>query len=51
MAEELGIENFKASEVCLDNFKERNSIKFRFEQGEAAAVDMKVVEDWQQTIF
>jgi len=51
LAEELGIENFKASEGWLDNFKERHSIKFRSEQGEAAAVDMEVVENWQQTLL
>ena len=45
LTEELHIERFKASDGCLDNFKERHSIKFRSEQGQAAAVDLKVVED------
>lgn len=48
MAEEFHIECFKASDGWLDNFKKRHSIKFRSEQGEAAAVDLKVVEDWQK---
>lgn len=48
LAEEFHIECFKASDGWLDNFKKRHSIKFRSEQGEAAAVDLKVVEDWQK---
>lgn len=51
LAEELSIENFKASDHWLENFKERHSIKFRTEQGEAAAVDQEVVQDWQQTVL
>lgn len=51
VAAELNIEDFKASEGWLENFKARHSIKFRAEQGEAAAVDIEVVKEWQQTIL
>lgn len=47
----MGIEDFKASEGWLDNFKTRHSIKFRTEQGEAAAIDMEAVEDWQLNVL
>lgn len=51
LAEELGIENFRASDHWLENFKDRHGIKFRTEQGEAAAVDQEVVQNWQQTVL
>jgi len=51
LAEKLKIGEFKASNHWLDNFKTRHSIKFRSEQGEAAAIDLKAVEDWQETVL
>lgn len=51
MAEELGIETFKASDHWLENFKDRHGIKFRTEQGEVAAVNQEVVTTWQETVL
>lgn len=51
MAEELKIDGFKASDGWLTNFKDRHGIKFRIEQGEAAAVDQNVVATWQETVL
>lgn len=51
LAEELEVEGFKASNHWLENFKERHGIKFRTEQGEAAAVDQEVVATWQETVL
>jgi hypothetical protein len=51
LAATLEIEDFEASDHWLENFKARHSIKFRSEQGEAAAVDLEVVENWQQTVL
>lgn len=51
LAKELKIDDFKASNGWLQNFQSRHSIVFRKEQGEAAAIDMEVVENWQQTIL
>lgn len=47
----MGIEDFKASDHWLENFKKRHGIKFRTEQGEAAAVDQEVVATFQQTVL
>lgn len=51
MAEELEIEDFKASDHWLENFKNRHGIKFRTEQGEAAVVNQEVVATWQETVL
>lgn len=51
MAKELEIEGFKASNHWMENFKDRHGIKFRTEQGEAAAVDQEVVATWQETVL
>jgi len=51
LAEMLEIEGFKASDHWLENFKNRHEIKFRTEQGEAAAVDQEVVTTWQETVL
>lgn len=51
LAEELEIEGFKASDCWLENFKDRHGIKFRTEQGEAAAVNQEVVTTWQETVL
>lgn len=51
MAEKLKIDDFKASDHWLQNFKTRHDIKFRTEQGEAAAIDLEKVEDWRQQVL
>jgi len=51
LAEILKIGDFKASTHWLENFKNRHGIKFRTEQGEAAAVDLEKVEDWRQKVL
>lgn len=47
----MKIEEFKASDHWLENFKIRHAIKFRSEQGEAAEVDLEEVENWQETVL
>ena len=51
LAELLEINDFKASDGWLSNFKDRHGIKFKSIQGEAAAVDMKSVEEWRRDIL
>lgn len=51
MAEKLKLDNFKASDGWLQNFKVRHDVKFRTEQGEAAAIDLEKVEDWRQEVL
>uniref|UniRef100_A0A914C297 DDE-1 domain-containing protein n=1 Tax=Acrobeloides nanus TaxID=290746 RepID=A0A914C297_9BILA len=51
LAKKLEVQDFDASDHWLQNFKTRHSIKFCSEQGEAAAVNLQVVETWQQTVL
>jgi methylphosphotriester-DNA--protein-cysteine methyltransferase len=51
IAADLGILDFKASTGWLDNFKHRYGIQFRTEQGEAGAVDVRSLREWQQQVL
>lgn len=48
-AEEL--DSFLASEGWLSKFKHRHSITFRSNQGEAGAVDLEELGNWQQDVL
>jgi transcriptional regulator with XRE-family HTH domain len=50
IAHRLHVENFQASNGCLELFRTRHSINFRFVSGESAAVDMAAVEDWKSKL-
>uniref|UniRef100_A0A914VZL2 HTH CENPB-type domain-containing protein n=1 Tax=Plectus sambesii TaxID=2011161 RepID=A0A914VZL2_9BILA len=47
----LKIEGFKASEGWLTNFKHRHSISFKSNQGEAGAIDVESLGEWQQQVL
>lgn len=47
LAELLHIENFKGSVGWLDKFKQRHGISFKTVQGEAEAVNMSSLKEWQ----
>ena len=51
LAELMHIPDFIASEGWLDNFKKRNGITFKTVQGEAGAVDLQSLFEWQQQIL
>ena len=51
LANELKIEGFHASNGWLEKFTRRHSITFKSVQGEAGAVNMFVLNDWQQEIL
>lgn len=41
------LEEFKASDGWMDRFKQRHSIVFKGNQGEAAEIDIRALGDWQ----
>jgi hypothetical protein len=51
LAELLGVSNFSASEGWLDRFKQRHSITFKSVQGEAGAVNLQPLLEWQQQVL
>ena len=51
LAELMHIPDFIASEGWLDNFKKRNDITFKTVQGEAGAVDLQLLFEWQQQVL
>jgi hypothetical protein len=51
LAEQLNIDDFKASEGWLGKFKQRHSIIFKSVQGEAAQIDHDSLNDWQQKVL
>ncbi|KAI1705711.1 tc5 transposase DNA-binding domain-containing protein [Ditylenchus destructor] len=50
-ADHLGIDDFKASDGWLENFKRRNSITFGKRHGEAADVDLVALGTWQANVY
>lgn len=51
LAEELAIDTFHASNGWLEKFAQRHSISFKTVQGEAGAIDMVELGDWQVQIL
>ena len=49
-AQDLKIEDFKASDGWLSKFKSRHGIKAKTISGEAKAVDIHVVQDWKEEL-
>ena len=47
----MHIPDFIASKGWLDNFKKRNGIMFKTVQGEAGAVDLQPLFEWQQQVL
>ena len=48
LAELMHIPDFIASKDWLDNFKKSNGIMFKTVQGEAGAIDLQPLFEWQQ---
>lgn len=51
LAEQLRIEDFKASSGYIDRFKKRNGIIFRSIQGESQSVDQDACRNWLDTVL
>ena len=51
LAEFMHIPDFIASDGWLDNFKKRHGITFKTVQGEAGAVDLQSLLEWQQQVL
>ena len=51
LAELMHIPDFSASKGWLDKFKKRNGITFKTVQGEAGAVDLQPLFEWQQQVL
>lgn len=47
----LGVVNFKASDGWLGKFKQRHSIVFKGNQGEAAEINLVELGNWQQDVL
>lgn len=50
-ANELGVSEFSASNGWFERFKERHGLSFKKMCGEAAAVDMRPVEEWKNGLL
>jgi hypothetical protein len=50
IAQRLQVENFQASNGCLESFRARHNINFRSLSGESAGVDLEAAEDWKSNL-
>ena len=50
-ANELNVEDFKASQGWLDNFKKRNNISSKVMAGECESVSTNVTEGWKSNVL